>query len=401
MAKMTIEYGKKRSDDSMKVMIRLVSGTTQKRIDTHVELSKRDYKEDGKKIKIINDSKRYQVEDMMLDMTKKMNEFLREHIGRKYTADVIYDRISDRVVLSADDVDFFDFAYDFVEKNKKKTVKQYRSMLNHLVRYVGVKRLPFSAITLNFLNRYADTFDKSSRMYSSYLNMFKHIYKEACIRYNSDDFHPILSPILFDRFRVPHQVIKGQRALPLEQVRAFFRYEPKSNVEALVIDVCKLSFCLMGTNSVDLYHAEEYNNGILSYNRQKTKDRRVDNAHIEIVAHEYIKPLFDKYKSRENNHVFDFSSRYSTHSVFNYTINLYLKKIGISIGIDKLQFYQFRHSWASIARNDLRASAYDVDAALNHKSQTNALLDVYVKRDYTIINELNKRVIEYVFNLND
>ena len=401
MAKMTIEYGKKRSDGSMKVMIRLVSGTTQKRINTHVELSKTDYKENGNKIKIINDSKRYQVEDMMLDMTKKMNEFLREHIGRKYTADAIYDRISDRVVLSADDIDFFDFAYDFVEKNKKKSVKQYRSMLNHLARYVGMKRLPFSAITLNFLNRYADTFDKSSRMYSLYLNMFKHIYKEACMRYNSDGFHPILSQILFDRFRVPRQIIKGQRALPLEQVRSFFRYEPKSKVEALVVDVCKLSFCLMGTNSADLYHVDKYNNGILSYNRQKTKDRRADNAHIEIVVHEYIKPLFDKYKSRDNNHVFDFSNRYSSHLVFNAKINFHLKKIGSIIGIDRLQFYQFRHSWASIARNDLKASAYDVDAALNHKSKTNALLDVYVKRDYTIINELNKRVIEYVFNLND
>lgn len=38
-----------------------------------------------------------------------------------------------------------------------------------------------------------------------------------------------------------------------------------------------------------------------------------------------------------------------------------------------------------------------MDEALNHKSMTNRLLDVYVKKDFGIINDLNKRVIDYVF----
>ena len=52
------------------------------------------------------------------------------------------------------------------------------------------------------------------------------------------------------------------------------------------------------------------------------------------------------------------------------------------MGIESLTFYQFRHTWASIARNELGASAYDVEEALNHKSRDNSLLDIYVKKDF-------------------
>ena len=42
-----------------------------------------------------------------------------------------------------------------------------------------------------------------------------------------------------------------------------------------------LSFCLIGMNSVDLYECASYSNGVLAYERAKTRDRRTDNAHIE------------------------------------------------------------------------------------------------------------------------
>ena len=45
MAKLSIEYGKIKKDGSRSVMIRLVSGRTQKHIPTYVNLEKRDYKE--------------------------------------------------------------------------------------------------------------------------------------------------------------------------------------------------------------------------------------------------------------------------------------------------------------------------------------------------------------------
>lgn len=44
----------------------------------------------------------------------------------------------------------------------------------------------------------------------------------------------------------------------------------------------------MGMNSVDIYECVSYNKGVLAYDRAKTRDRRNDNAHIEIVVPDII-----------------------------------------------------------------------------------------------------------------
>ena len=151
----------------------------------------------------------------------------------------------------------------------------------------------------------------------------------------------------------------------------------------------------MGTNSVDLYNATYYKDGIFAYERTKTKDRRNDRAYIEISVHERIKPLFAKYKG-SGKHVFDFSRRYGKHEDFNRAINIGMKEIASELGIDKLQFYQFRHSVATIARNDLHYAKSDIDEMLNHVGD-NRIADIYIKKDFSVINEINRKVIAYIF----
>ena len=79
---------------------------------------------------------------------------------------------------------------------------------------------------------------------------------------------------------------------------------------------------------------------------------------------------------------------------FNRAVNIGLKTIDSS-----LQFYQFRHTWATIARNDLGIDYYTVGAALNHVHRDDPVTDIYIKRDFTLINEANRKVVEYVFRL--
>ena len=66
------------------------------------------------------------------------------------------------------------------------------------------------------------------------------------------------------------------------------------------------------------------------------------------------------------------------------------------MGVDKMQFYQFRHSLASIARNEMRYAKSDIDEMLNHVGD-NRIADIYIKRDFSVINEINRKVIEFVF----
>ena len=316
-------------------------------------------------------------------------------VGYEITAEEIYSFLTKKSESDVKMMNFFDYADKWLAHSDIKGKKNYVCMLNDLARYNnGSRTLPFAYIDFSFLSGYSMSLKDRPRAQSLYLGELRHIYKQACLEYNTET-EIVLSPMLFDRFKVPKQRMVGQRALDVDTIRKIFAYEPKTARQMLAQDACMLSVCLMGTNSVDLYNATYYKDGIFAYERTKTKDRRNDRAYIEISVHERIKPLFAKYKG-SGKHVFDFSRRYGKHEDFNRAINIGLKEIASELGIDKLQFYQFRHSVATIARNDLHYAKSDIDEMLNHVGD-NRIADIYIKKDFSVINEINRKVIAYIF----
>ena len=397
MAKISIEYGKIKSDGGRNVMLRLVSGRTQKHIPIGVSLEKGDYRvyPDGR-IRVTNDEKYFSIEDTLADLTRKMNAILKDSLGLTLSADDLYAAMTRKGGGDVRAMNFFSFADDYLSKTEIKGKKNYVTMLNSLQRYnMGLRMLPFASVTVSFLQGYSLSLKDKPRAQSLYLGALRHIYKQACLMYNDDD-NTYLSPTLFDRFKVPRQKPKGQRALPVDVLREFFSFPAETGREELARDCCMLSLCLMGTNSVDLYNARTYRDGKLIYERTKTKDRRSDSARIEIDVHDIVKPLFEKYRSSDGKHVFLFAERYADPQQFNRAINIGLKGIGKRMGVDGLQFYQFRHSVASIARNELHYAKSDIDEMLNHVGD-NRIADIYIKRDFSVINEINRRVIEFIF----
>lgn len=397
MAKISVEYGKIKSDGGRNVMLRLVSGRTQKHIPIGVNLDKDDYKvyPDGR-VRVTNDTKYFAIEDTLADLTRKMNAVLRENLGLTLSANDLYAVMTRKSGGDVRAMNFFAFAEDYLSKAEIKGKKNYFTMLNSLQRYnMGLRTLPFASVTFPFLQGYSLSLKDKPRAQSLYLGAMRHIYKQACLMFNDDD-NTYLSPVLFDRFKVPKQKPRGQRALNVGTIREFFSFPVTTGREELAHDCCLLSFCLMGTNSIDLYEAETYRDGRLVYKRAKTRDRRNDSARIEIEVHDIIKPLFEKYRSVNGKHVFSFADKYANPQQFNRAINIGLKGIGKRMGVDGLQFYQFRHSLASIARNELHYAKSDIDEMLNHVGE-NRIADIYIKRDFSVINEINRRVIEFVF----
>ena len=396
MATISIEYGKMKSDGSCSVMLRIRSAKTEKRLNIGVTLEKAEYKiyPDGRR-KITNDDKYFLVQDLLSDYTKKFNAFIQKMVGYEITAEEIYSFLTKKSESDVKMMNFFDYADKWLAHSDIKGKKNYVCMLNDLARYNnGSRTLPFAYIDFSFLSGYSMSLKDRPRAQSLYLGELRHIYKQACLEYNTET-EIVLSPMLFDRFKVPKQRMAGQRALDVDTIRKFFAYVPKTARQTLAQDACMLSVCLMGTNSVDLYNATYYKDGIFAYERTKTKDRRNDRAYIEIAVHERIKTLFVKYKGK-GKHVFDFSKRYGKHEDFNRAINIGLKEIASELGIDKLQFYQFRHSVATIARNDLHYAKSDIDEMLNHVGD-NRIADIYIKKDFSVINEINRKVINYIF----
>ena len=396
MATISIEYGKMKSDGSCSVMLRIRSAKTEKRLNIGVTLEKAEYKiyPDGRR-KITNDDKYFLVQDLLSDYTKKFNAFIQKMVGYEITAEEIYSFLTKKSESDVKMMNFFDYADKWLAHSDIKGKKNYVCMLNDLARYNnGSRTLPFAYIDFSFLSGYSMSLKDRPRAQSLYLGELRHIYKQACLEYNTET-EIVLSPMLFDRFKVPKQRMVGQRALDVDTIRKFFAYEPKTARQALAQDACMLSVCLMGTNSVDLYNATYYKDGIFAYERTKTKDRRNDHAYIEISVHERIKPLFVKYRGNDIN-VFDFSRRYRRYEDFNRAINIGLKEIASELNVERLQFYQFRHSVATIARNDLHFAKSDIDEMLNHVGD-NRIADIYIKKDFSLINEINRKVIDYIF----
>ena len=165
----------------------------------------------------------------------------------------------------------------------------------------------------------------------------------------------------------------------------------------LAKDCFILSFCMMGINSVDLYNATELRGNRLVYNRTKTKDRRLDKAKMEVIVPDMVLPIIKKYRDSTGKRLFKFYKDYRDHKAFNKAINKGLKEIGEQLGIDDLEYYAARHSWATIALNKCGIDKYTVHAALNHVDESMRVTDIYIERDFVNENKANAKVVTYVF----
>ena len=155
-----------------------------------------------------------------------------------------------------------------------------------------------------------------------------------------------------------------------------------------------LSFALIGMNAVDLYSCTDYKNGRITYERTKTRTRRADHAEISIKIQPEIKALFDKYRDPSGVRVFRFYQMYSSPAYFTAALNKGLKQIGDAVGINDLEFYAARHTWATIAANDAGIDKYTVHTALNHIDETMKVTDIYIRKSWEPIDRANRKVLD-------
>lgn len=390
MATISFELGKPRQDNTRKVSIILSHKGQRKRMSTNIMVSDTDVSRSGKitsrKIQKTIDDKINILKDGLYDLEIDL-------MDKDVSVDWIYDRLTKK--KNSGVLDFFEYTEEWVEKSTNKGKKNYLIMLNSLERFNGCRRLPFSLIDYNFLNNYKRFLDGHPRAQSLYLGNIRHIFNEAIKEYNTESKKAIASNP-FDRFTIPKDVPQTKdRVISMENLVKVFGFKGTRRV-GMARDCYIMSFCLMGMNSVDLYECTSYKNGVLAYDRAKTKDKRSDNAHIEIEVPDVIKPLFKKYKG--TSRVFDFYQRYSNPGNFNKHINKGLHAIAEALNIPKFDFYSARHTWASVARNKLGIDKYTIHEALNHKSNLD-ITDIYIQKDFANINKANAKVVDYLLEL--
>lgn len=388
MATLYYELGKPRQNGIRKVSIILSHKGERKRLPTNIYIESKYLSKNGK----ITSKK----------LKKEISDVLKVYSDRLYAIDdnvlETYPNIEyiyNKIIEDKKNIDFFQFTYLWIEKSRTKSKKNYLCMVNALKRFIEADILSFTSITYNFLMEFKEFLNEHPRAQSLYLTEIRHMFTEAGIMYNNEN-KKIIPESPFRHIKIQKYVADTKnRVISEESLVKIFNFNGTKRI-GMARDCYVLSFCLIGMNSVDLFECTELHNNILSYNRAKTRDRRLDNAHIEIVIPDIIKPLLIKYKGE--NRVFNFYTKYANSSNFNKHINKGLDIISKKLDIPKFDFYSARHTWASIARNKLGIDKYTIHEALNHTSDLN-ITDVYIQRDYSIINKANKMVVNYVLHL--
>jgi integrase len=341
---------------------------------------------------------------------------------QNYTLEEVFD-ILDGEREKQQSIDFIKFSREWISTTTIKGAINYSTSVNALIRFIGKDTLDIKLITTDFLEQFKSFLERerdvrtmkliqngkrvpSNRTLSLYLESLKKLFNEAKKKYNRKEKNLILiaqSP--FDNFTIPRQeatrkraispdIIKNVWKLPYKEMKKGYKSTCRYN---LAKDCFILSFCLMGMNSADLYFATDIQDNTITYNRTKTKARRLDGAKMQVDIPKLLMPIVEKYRDKSGKRIFNFYRYYADEKTFNKAINYGLKEIGSILNIDDLEYYAARHSWATIALNKVGIDKYTVHAALNHVDEAMKVTDIYIERDFVNENKANSKVVKYVF----
>ncbi len=352
-------------------------------------------------------------------------ELMVKKLGRKieyYSAKDLADFFVKQTTNKGGEIDFVEFSRKHVSNLKSSYRHIFNATLNALIDFTGTERIFISEITSKFLVSFEnylkterriirkDQFGRETKTKKppssdltvrNYTSNIRTLFNAAIAEFNDEDKGDIvIMHYPFRKYKVKPLPVTRKRNLSVEEVRKIISVEDKVLTQRAIVarDVFLLSFMLVGMNTADLYDlpADAIKEGRITYRRVKTMDRRSDQAEISIKIEPEVQALINKYRGVEK--AFSFSSLYSSKEIFNANVNKGLKVVAVAAVLKvPLSTYYARHSWASIARNDCRISKDDVHFALNHVDEKTKITDIYIARDWSIIDDANRKVLDLVF----
>lgn len=214
----------------------------------------------------------------------------------------------------------------------------------------------------------------------------------------------------FENFKIKHEPTR-KRSVSVEKFREFLNYPVPPRLERYR-DYFMLMFLLIGINSKDMLLLKKSSivNGRLEYIRNKT------GKHYSIKIEPEAQVLLDKYRGK--NYLLDAMDTCKHYKSFAHDLNDALKEVGkvewdlvpvsddlfappklekkIYPVIKGITTYYARHCWATFAYET--GVPIDIIAqALGHSTENRTTM-IYVKYDRSLVDEANRKVIDYVLH---
>ena len=335
-----------------------------------------------------------------------------------WDVDRVVGRIRDRLGVEGFRLDFFQWADRYLKTKGPGTRRTYEQALGALERYLGRRQLDVNEVTRAMLLEFVDFVNGEPKMHRTrtrewtasepmklpgaaaarHVQKLGHIYRAARERFNDEDTGRIAIPRSpFDAVRLPvPPPTRGQRSIGLEAMQRVILARTDDYRERVALDAFVVSFCLMGANLADLWAASPVpDGGVWEYNRQKTRERRVDGAYMRVTVPSAAAPFIARLRdaTRLSGAVWLPGLRHlaASKDICTTKVNQFLRRWAAREGLPDFTFYAARHTWATLARAAGVEKA-TVDECLGHVGDF-ALADIYAERSWAGMEAANDRVL--------
>lgn len=394
---------KVRKDGFMPVYLRLIHNRQTAYIKTSWIVDAKGVKRDGS----IKDS------FVMLKCMNMISGFI-ERLNSVDSSHWNVKRVKDYLCSGGVKSSFSEYATRYIGKmemsGSHNNAHLYTAALRSLERYMGTENIAFEDLTRGMIEHWILSLKNTKRARTLYPVCLRMVFNDAVITSQepSSGLAMVIKYNPWNHVTIPSSEVPRKRAIGAKCCYDFFSFvvddEKHGSFRAqLGKDVAMLSFCLAGINTVDLFKLRktDLRGDVIRYRRSKTSSRRSDGAYFEMKINKYAAELIEKYKaSDESPLLLWFGERYCDAKTFNVTVNNGIRQVCELMGMEKDDFYSvysFRHTWATIARNDCGASLSEVGFAMNHL-QSDGVTRGYIKIDYSPAWELNAQVLDFVFS---
>ena len=292
---------------------------------------------------------------------------------------------------------FLYYLDEFVYKKTNQGTKSiYTTTRNKIEEYDS--HCTFESMDKSWLENFEAWMAKTMKVnaYAIHLRNIRSVFNYAI-----DEEYTTLYP--FRRFSIKKEETR-KRSLTAEQLRLLRDY-PCEEYQIRYRDMFMLMFYLIGVNAADLFNAKHSAlvNGRFEYKRAKTG--KLYSIKVEPEA----QAIIEKYKGKD--YLLNIMDEYGNYKDFLHRMGIGLKQIGETerkgLGGKKsrnplfpdLSSYWARHTWATVAA-ELDVPKEVIAHALGHSWANSTTTDIYIRFDMKKVDEANRKVIDFVNNIN-